>query len=107
MIQENSNVKQWKYVPSKENPADDASRGMNFKNFANIDTWFQGPKFLWKPQSSWEISSVPVLLQIENPELKKQVKTNKIAVEYDLLGNIEEKYSCWLKMKLIIALVLK
>ena len=54
MIQENSSVKQWKYAPSKENPADDASRGMNFKNFSNIDRWFQGPKFLRKPQSSWE-----------------------------------------------------
>ena len=30
MIQENRNVEQWKYVPSKENPSDDASRGMNF-----------------------------------------------------------------------------
>ena len=102
MIQENS-----KYVPSKENPADDASRGMNFKKFVNINRWFQGPKFLWRPQSSWETSLVLVLLQPEDPELKKQVKTNKIAVEDDLLGNIEEKYSCWLKMKRIMALMLK
>ena len=107
MIQENSNVKQWKYVPTKENPADDTSKGMNFKNFANIDRWFQGPKFLWKPPSSWETSWVPVLLQPEDPELKKQVKTNMIAVEDDLLENIEEKYFYWLKMKQIIALVLK
>ena len=107
MIQENSNVKQWKYVPSKENPADDASRGMNFKKFVNINRWFQGPKFLWRPQSSWETSLVLVLLQPEDPELKKQVKTNKIAVEDDLLRNIEEKYSCYLKMKRIIALMLK
>ena len=81
MIQENSNVKQWKYVPSKENPADDASRGMNFKKFVNIDRWFQGPKFLWKPQSSWKKSSVLALLQSEDPESKKQMKTNKVAVE--------------------------
>ena len=27
MLQENSNVKQWKYVPSKKNPGNDASRG--------------------------------------------------------------------------------
>ena len=50
----------------------------------NIDRWFQGPKFLWKPHSSWEISSAPVLLQPEDPELKKQVKTNKIGVEEGL-----------------------
>ena len=35
------------------------------------------------------------------------MKTNKIAVEDDLVGNIEEKYSCWLKMKRIIALMLR
>ena len=52
-------------------------------------------------------SLVPVLLQPEDPELNKQMEINKIVVEDDLLGNIEEKYSCWLKIKRIIALVLK
>ena len=66
--------------PSRENPAEDASRGMNFKKF-NIDRSFQALKFLWKPKSSWEKSSVPVSLQPEDLELKKQVKTKKIAVE--------------------------
>ena len=47
-----------------------------------------------------------VLLKPEDPELKKQVKINKTAVEDDLSGNIEENYSCWLKMKRTIALVL-
>ena len=42
-----------------------------------------------------------------DPELKKQVKTNKISVEDDFLRNIEEKYLCRLKIKGIIALVLK
>ena len=40
MIQENSNAEQWKYVTTKEIPADDASRSMNFKNFVNINRWF-------------------------------------------------------------------
>ena len=35
------------------------------------------------------------------------MKTNKIAVKDNLLGKIEEKYSCWFKMKRIIALMLK
>ena len=105
-MQENSNVNQWKYVSSKEYPADHPSRGMNFKNFANTDRSFQSPEFLQKPQSLWQTSSVPVLLKPEDPELKKQVKINKTTVEDDLSGNIEEKYSCWLKMKRTIALVL-
>ena len=108
MLQKDGNVKQWKHVRSKEDRAYDASRGMNFKKFVNTNRWFQDPKFLWKPQSSWETSSVLVLLQPEDPELKKQVKTNKIAVEDDASEKIEEKYSCWLKMKrIIIALIMK
>ena len=35
------------------------------------------------------------------------MKTNKIAVEDDLLRNTEEKHSHWLKMKRIITLMLK
>ena len=60
-----------------------------------------------KPQSSWKESSVPVSTQPEDPESKKQVKINKIAVEDDLLGSFEEQFSRWLKMKRIIALVQK
>ena len=93
-MQEKCNVNQWQYITSKENPADDASRGMNFKNFANTNRWFQGPEFWLKPQSSWEIRSVTTSTQSEDPELKKQVKINRIAVEDDFLGRIEEKYSC-------------
>ena len=48
-----------------------------------------------------------VLLQLEDPELKKQVKINKIVVEDDLLGSIEETYSCCLKLKQNIELILK
>ena len=99
MIKENSNVEQWKYVPSKKNPADDASRGLNFKNFVQIDKLFHGPKFLWKSQPSCETSSVPVLLRPEDLELKKQVKTNKIAVED------EEKY--WRKILMLVEYEIK
>ena len=46
-------------------------------------------------------------MQPEDPELKKQVQIKKIAAVDDLLGIIEEKHSCWLKMKRIIVMVLK
>ena len=79
---------------------------MNFKKFVNINRWFQDPKFLWKPQSSWDTSSVLIILQPENPELKKQVKTKRIAVEDNVSEKIEEKG--WLKMKrIIIVLIMK
>ena len=106
MIQEYNNVEQWKYVPSKVNPADDTSRGMNFKNslIFKVDSRVQNSGGSHNHHGRY---SVPVLLQQEDPELKTPVKTNKSAVEDDLLENIEEKYSCWLNIKRIIALVLK
>ena len=44
-IQEFINANQWSYIPSEDNPADDASRGMAYKNFSNITKWFQRPAF--------------------------------------------------------------
>ena len=35
-IQEYSSAKQWNYIPSEDNPADDASRGIAFENFSSI-----------------------------------------------------------------------
>ena len=101
-IQEKSNVEQWKQVPSKENSADHASRGIDFKIFANSDGWFQGQKCLWKPQSSWETTR-----RLRGSRTKEIAKINKIVVKDDLLGNIEETYSCSLKMKRIVALMVK
>ena len=106
MIQENNNAEQWKYVPSKVNPADDTSRGMDFKNslIFIVDSRVQNSGGSHNHHGR---NSVPVLLQQEDLELKTQVKTNKSAVEDDLLETIEEKYSCWVNIKRIIALVLK
>ena len=63
-IQEYSIANQWNYIPSEDNPADDASRGMAFKKFSNITRWFQGPARLWEPQSSWENSSAQVAIKM-------------------------------------------
>ena len=79
---------------------------MNFKKLVDIDRCFRFQNF-YGSQSSWETSSVLVLSQTEDLELKKQVKTNTIVVEDNFLGNTEEKYLSWFKTKQIIALMLK
>ena len=47
-IKEKTDVQQWRYVPTKENPADDASRGLNAARENSSSSWFQGPRFLWQ-----------------------------------------------------------
>ncbi|XP_037822286.1 uncharacterized protein LOC119610934 [Lucilia sericata] len=52
-IQRHSNYFQWKYVPSALNPADCASRGIFPHQLVECEIWWNGPKFLYEPQSSW------------------------------------------------------
>ena len=52
-IKENTRVDQWHYVSSKENPADDASRGLDPRKETSNSSWFHGPSFLWQVESLW------------------------------------------------------
>lgn len=48
-IRKATTVKQWRYVSSKENPADVAFRGVMFEELIQRDSWMKGPSFLRKP----------------------------------------------------------
>ena len=108
-IQEYSSANQWNYIPSEDNPADDASRGMAFKIFSKITRWFQGPARLWEPQSSWENSSAQEANQNATSDLewKKQIKVGSVTTKEDFVSSLENRYSSWLKLKRMIAFILK
>ena len=42
-IREATNVVQWRYISSKDNPADEASRGLTADNFLACKRWIEGP----------------------------------------------------------------
>ena len=50
-----SSPEDWFHVPGKENPGDEASRGLTAKELLQSNRWFNGPTFLWQPD--------PLLLQ--------------------------------------------
>ncbi|XP_063417178.1 uncharacterized protein LOC134699508 [Mytilus trossulus] len=50
VIHEATLVDQWKYINTKLNPADYASRGMSVSKFESNPDWFNGPEYLWKPE---------------------------------------------------------
>ncbi|KAL0149906.1 hypothetical protein M9458_054789 [Cirrhinus mrigala] len=48
-IRNGTTTEQWRYVPTEENPADHASRGLTVKELL-ASNWFVGPKFLWEKE---------------------------------------------------------
>ncbi|XP_050444020.1 uncharacterized protein LOC126847685 [Adelges cooleyi] len=43
----------WRHVPTEENPADCASRGLSPQQLTNHDLWWKGPTFLCQPKNTW------------------------------------------------------
>nr|XP_055052534.1 uncharacterized protein LOC129438043 [Misgurnus anguillicaudatus] len=65
-IQELTDSKAWSYVNSKDNPADDITRGLSLVEIADQNRWSKGPAFLWEHPTSWP--KLPKLDQTENSE---------------------------------------
>ncbi|XP_048486343.1 uncharacterized protein LOC125490601 [Plutella xylostella] len=66
---------QWRHVPTDQNPADLASRGISPSDIKNLDFWFNGPSFLSQPEHSWPTLNTKPNDLNEIPEIKT-VKIN-------------------------------
>ena len=72
MILKVTDVSQWRYVRTDNNPADIASRPQTHDSLLN-STWFRGPPFLWKKNLDMnEQEPLPVdLPEIKDPKILK------------------------------------
>ena len=105
-IRENANPKQWFYVPTKENTADDSSRGLKDVHSEKTKSWFEGPGFLWKPDSEGS-TQVSVEVDGSDPEVKVTLIVNLATIVCDLLSKLEAKFSSWLKFKKAVTIILQ
>ena len=72
MIRNNTNLNQWNYVISADNPADSASIGLNTEE-AKIKQWFECPAFWKLPKDSWIHKQEIGPLETNDPEVKCNV----------------------------------
>ena len=107
IIWENFCDSQWFHVNTKANPADYCSRGMDVNNTEATKTWFNGPSFLWESESTWASNRRFFDVSSDNPELKKELRTNYTEVSCDILHQLEEKISTWNGMKRVMSWVLR
>ena len=52
-IERNSDIQSWRYVPSKLNPADEATRCKQAQAFVESSMWLSGPEFLQQAEDEW------------------------------------------------------
>ncbi|GBP51952.1 hypothetical protein EVAR_80047_1 [Eumeta japonica] len=57
-IEENSTLNEWRWVPTKQNVADDATRNVP----RNLDRWYNGPEFLQHESNDWPTEK-PIILK--------------------------------------------
>lgn len=63
---------EWRWIPSKENPADDATRNVP-KRFNNDSRWFNGPSFLYRASTEWPKRRFEEASLAGEEEMKKEV----------------------------------
>ncbi|XP_068690710.1 uncharacterized protein [Montipora foliosa] len=92
IIHDGSSPDQWRYVDSRSNPADDASRGLTAEQLIHNKRRLHGPEFLWKSDECW-----PSLVTVPNmpdnhPEVKHEVQTYAISHK-SIMNSFIERYS--------------
>ncbi|XP_049886768.1 uncharacterized protein LOC126381312 [Pectinophora gossypiella] len=69
----------WRYVPTKQNPADLISRGLTATQLIHSDMWFSGPEFLRYDENSWP-TSPGHLSESDLPETKNHTNTEHCCI---------------------------
>ena len=107
LIRDYTDIYQWHYVGSKDNPADYGSRGIDVANDQAVQKWFRVPFLLWKPEAEWTIQDNKGKILQNDPEIKKCLQINCISTRNDILEALESRISSWYKMKKVVAMVLR
>ncbi|XP_077971393.1 uncharacterized protein LOC120335312 [Styela clava] len=109
IIQSISDVSQWSHVPTNENPADIASRGLMPDKLDKAKLWFQGPSFLWQQSVSWPGTSSVSDTIPTNSDLHCEIKVNLVEVQKrsQYFPELINRYSTWEKLSRTIAWMLR
>ncbi|GBP69845.1 hypothetical protein EVAR_89349_1 [Eumeta japonica] len=92
-IEENSTLNEWRWVPTKQNVADDATRNVP----RNLDRWYNGPEFLQHESNDWPTEK-PIILKETGEEKILHLTVKKPDSNIlECIPNID-KFSKWSKL---------
>ncbi|XP_061720311.1 uncharacterized protein LOC133527370 [Cydia pomonella] len=106
-IQESIPDASWNHVPSADNPADIASRGLFPVDLLHSSLWWAGPEWLRQPSETWPSldASTCDISDRDNSDIIAEERTHAFIVQHDthFLDDLLEKYSSIRKVQRIIA----
>ncbi|VEN38782.1 unnamed protein product [Callosobruchus maculatus] len=93
----------WRYVPTRENPADLVSRGLYPHEISSSDMWWHGPAFLNSPETEWptspsKVSHVP---ELKPPQISSLPSVDEIE-HFDF-----ERFSSFQRLQRATAYILR
>ncbi|XP_071056041.1 uncharacterized protein [Onthophagus taurus] len=100
-IQELTEQNQWRHIPSMDNPADLASRGMDASTLVNADIWWTGPQWLSQTEENWPSKEIKGISEVPEARKNKMVFIN--VQKLDLFS----KYSSLHRLQRVTAYCLK
>ncbi|XP_041461181.1 uncharacterized protein LOC121412436 [Lytechinus variegatus] len=105
-IHEASHVSQWRHVGTKNNPADDGSRGMTAKELIDNPRWLQGPQFLQQDEENWP-APPEVIQELSADDLEvKKVQVHTITSK-NPVDELITRYSSWISLLRGVAWLLR
>ncbi|XP_055838413.1 uncharacterized protein LOC129906619 [Episyrphus balteatus] len=89
----------WKHVPSEQNPADVASRGVMPQNLINNTQWWHGPSWLKFSKETWPVTKIQ-----EGSDWNLEIKQIKsFVVHQNFSHDILKRFSCYARAVKVIA----
>ena len=110
VIYAGSTPKQWFYIDTLQNPADDASRGLNAMQLVNSTRWCRGPEFLWQNMSVWPVDQQDLgEIQEDDPEIKKTVTchASQLKETKGMTDLLFSRFSDWHRLKKAVVWLLR
>ena len=104
-IRDKTEPSQWRYVESKDNPADMASRGASAAEMTQSSCWFQGPSFLWRNDlPSPDVSDIADIS--DDPEVRQSKCFLSKTKDTSLLNRFEY-FSSWSRLVRAVSVCLQ
>ncbi|XP_049886534.1 uncharacterized protein LOC126381018 [Pectinophora gossypiella] len=80
-IAEESKTNEWRWVSTRDNPADNAIRGTP-KDFASEHRWFHGPPFLYQPEDTWPAEDTSETIENTNEKRAKLLRVTARVLQF-------------------------